>query len=501
MNKLTTLLLPILAIPTILMAQNDALKILKSKNDLTRYGNYYVVRKSARSDKAQIVNSEATVLYDVDPKDKIVDINNAGFLILGTYTGGFNDGGGMVNEHFKEVRFIDLKQGNAIKSINYELIPTPRDPVKVYRIIEGGRIGLINSKGEMITEPKYKLINEFNRAGEAIAFLNDEILVLDSLGKKKYDTHFKHTVEPNTLWQVFDHKMFASNDGKHFGLYDLSAKKELIPYEYDEIKFFNQSAVSFPDILNPIIGKKDNLIEVINATNYSIELPASIKANGVNSFRIYNKKPLINYSFANSDFTNVYYGKPLFAEAVKLPNFASNNMALIPYQKADGTFSVYHIDLGKDIMKNMPGMKTVHLVKTVDDNEDLFEITADFSDPSLGRLAENMRAIFNSEAKVKVPFTPDATINVIKLPDNKRVYITNFKYNQRQSRAVNIYDDKLTEIIILANLGGFEVKNGILIVKDDKNFVKNGNLVPSYGLTGIDGDGKIVGERFNYVPK
>ena len=220
--------------------------------------------------KQQIINSLSTLILSLIPlliysqKNTTYLASKLGYdfaskasdcktFVIGNYIYGFSDGGGNYISGLKDVKVVDFggKEVDKGKFQDYQIqFIFGKDHNKfsnLFRIKdEDGKIGVINGCGDIILAPKFVHINGFNDKGQAIAFLNDTIQVIDSNGniiltenyffKTNYEELFTiPTPGKINYFEVIDNLLICSKDGIKYGVIDVKTNIIHIPFIYDKI--------------------------------------------------------------------------------------------------------------------------------------------------------------------------------------------------------------------------------------------------------------------------
>jgi hypothetical protein len=117
------------------------------------------------------------------------------------------------------------------------LLVVPLNAQPLYPVKIDSKWGLINAEGEVVVEPIYELIGEFDRFGLAVMQKNHFVGLLNREGKEVISAQYKELkVLDSTLVAVVENKDWKVMD--HFG-------RTVVPEGYEEIEVWNQDYIAF----------------------------------------------------------------------------------------------------------------------------------------------------------------------------------------------------------------------------------------------------------------
>lgn len=237
------------------LSKEQRSKLSKKGYTPNNFKNGYAIISDKKRKKG-IIDSNGKII--IKPTyTYLSNVSNKGNLITGEYIYGGNDGGGSPRTGLKNIKVINLK-GDIIKEaeftnmkIEFLKYNSNYSSASYFKLWNSNRIGgLIDCNGDFIISPKYDYISFFNKKGEILTFLKNEMFVFNNKGVQLNKTPLKYKTEfhsqsttkypllkdANTSnLQVINKNIICSKDGINYGVFNIKDNKVIIPFEYDKI--------------------------------------------------------------------------------------------------------------------------------------------------------------------------------------------------------------------------------------------------------------------------
>lgn len=525
-------------LPLISFSQNAKIENLKKDYNLqVKKGGFILLEEKKNSSNIKIANPEGEIIYSFqrDNKKDFLSGLNCGKFFTSKVHGSGNDGGGYMIFENVEVEIHDVKNPNVGIKTNFNFTNgSSNQPFEFYNFFDSSdRVGIINSCGEIIVPASYKRIGNFNKLGQALAFTDTDFTVLDTLGKPLLKQPFKHALgrvfkyDYNTY--VKDNRVTSSLDGKLFGIFDFKQNKQLIPNNYNEISSLDKMYFKGKEQKNDFayLAKKNDIIEVIDYSNFKNILPMSVGATGLSSINELNDKYLVIFSkikkiikqvnpnFSTDEslyFRNIYYdGKVLFDPKLEIKEINIYRDRFITLQLHNGGSKIYDFQKSKFIADFPNDLVSVGDYNTFshtiidkdyayDGRDTFFSVSIPCKGPNCQTSTSRKGALCDYDGKLRTEILQDVSYNIFKLDktQDKFLFLT---YSRPDGFVLNysLYDNEGK-----LRLGNFEIGDN---PKEHSIFIKDNTLIFNeiieksavFGKTAFAADGKMIGERYMFI--
>jgi WG containing repeat len=520
-----------------IFSQNQKLEKFKKDYDFKQSKSGFTLLQDKDSREIKIANINGDIIYSNNNRPAFFSGLKCDKFFTGKPLLSGNDGGGNTIEEFEDIELHDLSDPKVGIKLNFNFADGSRRQLfEVYQIFDrNNKIGLINSCGKVIIQPKYNHIANFNNLGLAVAYTDSEYTVIDTLGNPILKQGFKHGLSNfykynnESYDDIKDNRIIGSNDGKLFGIYDFKEDKQLIPFVYDDISVIENKSyqVNEGEMVNYFyLARKNEVESIIDYSNFNEILPLSLQANGYSSILKINGKYFIDFyktkkiirqinSSTSIDeskfFHNIYYdGKTLFDPKLEIKNIEIFKNRFITLQLHNGGSMVYDLEKSK-FVSNFPNdlvkINGVNFTISISKNEgNLIKGIEEYFQVSFlcgDKCTRN--ALFNLDGKAKTTPLQEGSFSIIEVDKAKDIFfylvqhrVNNFELNYNYSLFnndgklildnFNMYDSKLDY--------AYFVKNNQLVLNEEIKGIENSHL---YGKTAFDINGNMVGERYKHI--
>lgn len=539
-NKYSILLL---LISLVSFSQNAKVESLKKDYDLQfKKSGFIVLKDKQNSSKIKIANADGEIIYSFTDNKNTSFLGgfNCGKFFTSKVKGSANDGGGFTIFELVDIEMHDLKNPNVGIKTNFTIADgAHRELFEIYKIFDNSdKIGLINSCGEVIVPPKYNRIGKFNELGQAIAYMDGNFTVIDTLGNSLINRSFKHGQKnvrkyDNEFYDdIKDNRVKSSDDGKLFGIYDFKENKQLIQNNYDKVSrlsdlyFYNENNKNN----FPYVAEKNGIIQIIDYSNLKDILPMSIGANYVSKVDKRNNKNLVVFSTTkksikklnsnvssdeSKSFENIYYdGKILFDPSLEIKKIDMHNDPYVILQLYNGDSMIYDLNKSKFLITIKGALAQIDSFNEIysgnndnkmqnryQDRNKYLSISIPCVGPDCYSVNSKRYCLFDIDGNMKTKFLQQANYAIIQIDKSqeKFLYLVYHRVNSLSS-VYSLIDNNgnvLLDNFKISNTEkdfDFLVYNNLLILNEDM-----GNNV--YGKTAFDIIGNMSGERFLYSLK
>ncbi|WP_298546494.1 WG repeat-containing protein [uncultured Aquimarina sp.] len=454
----------------------------------------------------------------------VSQVSKCNTVLVGEYIYGGNDGGGRIPKGIQNMKLISLenkklqedtklKYAKAL-TLNYKQV---KEYKRLYTI-EGinGKIGVLDLCGNVIVEPKYDFINPFNKEGQAVAFVNNKIDVVDLSGKSILNDPFKYSLKKEDFFtprrtskylQVVNNNIIVGNDEGNYALFNITENKEITPFKYSFI---------YPNIFDHTrkneIGFKavsEGKQTLLDLTNGEELLPLTFYE--IDDFISIANKKFVRGTIDKEEKTNVLdiiENKFIFSDEIHLNRFNKikpitqklwNVEISYPLEKknqynpANGKLGLYDTEKSDFVIKPDKNISYIDLVR------DIFGDTLTNA-LKISYKSNEGKLYLISPWKVILEFQSSAPeFKKIKLKNDTKTnefYLMSVQPNRKSSKKLfTLFDTKWNKIF--ENIRAYAPK-----VKEDVfYFFERINCSPSpceNVYTAYDIDGKLIGEKQKY---
>lgn len=466
---------------------------------IEKKSNYYIATKNNYSE-VLILDIEGNEISKFDFKDKhFIDLTSTGKLLYGTKRIGFNDGGGFVETGLAGFTIEDLNTKEK-ETLNYDYFSTKvGQNLELYFVKLDDKIGVIDKDGKIVIDLKYKFINPFNENLESVAFTDNEYFIIDSTGKKKYDVTFKYSEKeisfPNYV-NIDDKRLVGSYDGINKGWYDLSLKKELIPFKYTNISP-NKDGKHFSLF-------KGNIAIFYNLETDQILLPESLNASAIGKYIINEGEYIIEAYKQNivdgKSIMFIYRGDKDITNQISDITSIDLSYPLTTGRLVDNTKFVFDLRKNKLLMYGIPNIDYPRA--DVFENDDKYVIvTGEYNGSK--NLPSNLKKIsllVDTDANILTPFLSHPTFKVFKFENDNTFVAANHRLEKGNVVSVYLKKKPIIQDVEQAKISNelnndnqIEIKQNVTVeVPHPHPSVKRKELSPRVVRIFIDKDGKII---------
>ncbi|MEG1229880.1 MAG: hypothetical protein RSD71_14395 [Flavobacterium sp.] len=525
-------------LPLISFSQNAKIENLKKEYNLkVKKSGFILLEDKNNSENIKIANADGDIVYSFKKNNKTGFLSglNCGKFFTSKVKGSGNDGGGYMIFEGMDVEIHDAKNPEVGTKTNFNFTNGSwNQPFEFYSFFDStDKVGIINSCGEIIVPAQYKRIGNFNKAGQALAYTDTDFTVLDTLGKSLLKQPFKHGLERVFKYDydvyVKDNRVRSSLDGKHFGIFDFKENKQLIPNSYDEISSMDKMYYRIKEEKDAFayLAKKNDIIEVIDYSNFKNILPISVGANGISSISelgnkyvtiFYKTKKIIrqvSQTVSNDESKyckNVYYdGKVLFDAKLEIEDIKIYKDRLLVLQMYNGGSMIYDLQKSTFIATfpdnlvtvydyEMPSSMVFNKDYMYDARDTFFNISTPCKGPGCQTSNSKKGALCDFNGKLKTDFLQDVSYVVVKLDKTQDKFL--FLAHKRPADFTlnfNLYDNdgklKLENFKIEDNQREYALltKDNTLVLNEviEKTSVN--------GKTAFDVNGNMIGERYMFI--
>lgn len=201
----------------------------------------------------------------------------------------------------KEYLFRDVSYG-LIKRKNEELL-------FFFTEVESGKHGIMKADETYLFKPEYDGITPFHEESKLyLAVKDNHYYVVDEKGNNVLGEKFVFNGKANMSAYYLDGRLCirGTRDGVHVGLYDVLAKKDIIPFVYKEIE--GNYAGGIVNVL------KDKFRMLLDYKNNKVVIDESFKIHGIEEVQMKKGELFIMTLAEKSTYINnvIYKGKYLF---------------------------------------------------------------------------------------------------------------------------------------------------------------------------------------------
>lgn len=456
--------------------------------------NYVLLRSKKDGQDKVILNVNGEKILSFSRKRPLIYISSKGKAYVANATKGFNDGGGFISTEFQDIDIIDLATNKSQKA-DYSVVALPYDSQSMILFKRGDRYGAMNKADDIVLQPKFTSILPLNSDYKAyLAITETDYYLVDNEGKNIIGRSFVHgNKQLNANW-VRGNTIVASVDGKSFGLYDYVAKKELVPYQYDNI---SPLSGSYYQVI------KGKISGVYDTRTKSMVLPFSLGISYVHSV-ISSPLDSSDYFIVSLDRNGksleniIHHGNLLVEDKYELENISYKNFPFIGGYNTEGKYYIFDLSQPKMLINGLPYVEGMTRIEYLDEKPGFVRVQS-VIDPKVTR-GDNRDwvMVLNTEGKILSGYRAAQDIARFELNGGNPI-ITSAYSNAEGSYTANVMfgpDEPILKDLKLTD-PRFKIVDNHLCIQLPRNIVNtlpSGELV-SGGILLIDNTGKVTHKK------